>query len=398
MTMSPLDDIRVLDLTQALAGPYCTQLLGDLGADVIKIERPNEGDQARGWGPPFLAGQSAYFLGSNRNKRGLALDLQRPRGQEVLWRLVEQADVLVHNVPRRATRAKLGIDETTLRARNPRLIYASVTGFGLTGPYAERPGYDVIAQGMSGTMALTGEPDGGPMRFPTPIADITTGIYCALGIVSALYARERTGQGQSIDTALLDSQITWLANIGSSFLATGEPPKKLGNLHPSIVPYQPFLAADKWIIVAVGTERLWARLLEVLEMPELAADPRYATNADRLAHRAALIPLLEWRFSQEPATYWLERLDRAGIPAGPINPVEEALTGEHVLARGMVVELDHPVAGLVRSLGNPIKLDGTPVAYRRPAPLLGQHTAEILTELGYTGEELARLRGEGVVG
>lgn len=398
MTRTALDGIRVLDLTQALAGPYCTQLLGDLGADVIKIERPNEGDQARRWGPPFLAGESAYFLGTNRNKRGLALDLQHPRGHEVLWRLVERADVLVHNVPREATRAKLGIDEATLRGRNPRLIYASVTGFGLTGPYAGRPGYDVIAQGMSGTMALTGEPDGGPMRFPTPIADITTGVYCALGIIAALYARERTGQGQSIDTALLDSQITWLANIASSFLATGEPPKKLGNLHPSIVPYQPFRAADKWIIVAAGTERLWQRLLELLEIPELGADTRFTTNADRLVHRDDLIPLLEQRFRQEPATVWLQRLEQAGIPCGPIQPVEEALADQHVLARGMVVELDHPVAGVVRSLGNPIKLSETPIAYRRPAPLLGQHTDEILAEVGYASDELARLRHEGVIG
>jgi len=398
VTMTALDGIRILDLTQALAGPYCTQLLGDLGADVIKIERPDEGDQARRWGPPFLAGESAYFLSTNRNKRGLALDLQHPRGREVLWRLVEQSDVLVHNVPRVATRMKLGIDETGLRARNSRLIYASVTGFGLTGPYAERPGYDLIAQGMSGTMALTGEPDGGPMRFPSPIADITTGVYCALGIVAALYARERTGQGQSLDTALLDSQVTWLANIASSFLATGEPPTKLGNLHPSIVPYQPFRTADKWIIVAVGTERLWRRLLEVIEVPELSADARFATNADRLAHRTDLVPLLERRFRDKPAASWLERLDQAGIPSGPINPIEEALADGHVLARGMVVELDHPVAGLVRSLGNPIKLGGTPVIYRRPAPLLGQHTAEILTDLGYTCDDVARLRAEGVAG
>src|SRR5690606_32548277 len=220
------------------------------------------------------------------------------------------------NVPRAVTREKLGLSEETLRARNPRLIYASITGFGLTGPYAERPGYDVIAQGMSGTMALTGEAGSEPMRFPTPIADITTGIYCALGIVSALYVRERTGVGQSIDSALLESQITWLANVASSYLATGVPPKKLGNLHPSIVPYQPFRAADKWIIVAAGTERLWQRLLEVLDMPQLGADPHFATTADRLAHRNGLVPLLEARFRQESAAYWLERLEQAGIPSG----------------------------------------------------------------------------------
>lgn len=398
MTSSALDGIRVLDLTQALAGPYCTQLLGDLGADVIKIERPGEGDQARGWGPPFLAGESTYFLGTNRNKRGLALDLQHPGGREILWRLVEQSDVLVHNVPREETRVKLGLDEARLRTQNPRLIYASITGFGLTGPYAGRPGYDVIAQGMSGTMALTGDPEGGPVRFPTAIADMTTGIYCALGILAALYARERTGQGESIDTALLDSQVTWLANIASSYLATGEPPKKLGNLHPSVAPYQPFRTADAWIIVGAGTERLWRRLLEVLDLPELAGDSRFETNADRLVHLPELIPVLEARFRQKPAAFWLQQLDRAGIPCGPINPIEDALADEHVLARGMVVELEHPLAGLVRSLGNPIKLGNAPVTYRRPAPLLGQHTGEILTELGYTQDDLARLQREGAIG
>ncbi|MFQ5858120.1 MAG: CaiB/BaiF CoA transferase family protein [Anaerolineae bacterium] len=393
----PLAGILVLDHTTALAGPYCTQLLGDLGADVIKIERPGEGDQARGWGPPFVGGESAYFLGTNRNKRGITLDLSTPAGREVLRQLLERADVLVHNVPRESSRQKLGLDEENCRTINPRLIWASITGFGNTGPYAERGGYDVMIQGMSGTMHLTGEPHSAPIRFPTPIADITTGIYTALAIVSALFARECTGEGQAIDNALLDSQVTWLANIASGHLATGEQLKRLGNAHPNIVPYQPFPTADGWIIVAAGNERLWARLIELLEWPELGDDPRFATNADRLCHRDVLVPMLAERFRQRSTREWLDQLDKARMPAGPINTPEEALRDEHLLARGMIVELEHPAAGLVRSLGNPMNLSATPVTYRRPAPMLGEHTAEILAELGYAANEIDQLRDEEVI-
>ncbi|MFQ5865278.1 MAG: CaiB/BaiF CoA transferase family protein [bacterium] len=393
----PLCGIFVIDHSSALAGPYCAQLLGDLGAEVIKIERPDGGDQARGWGPPFVGGESAYFLGTNRNKRGMTLDLSKEAGGAVLQRLLQQADVLVHNVHRQVTRQKLGVDEEQCRALNPRLIWACISGFGNSGPYAERPGYDVIAQGMSGTMYITGEPENGPIRFPTAIADITAGIYTALAIVSALFTRERTGQGQAIDTALLDSQVTWLANIACNYLATGEDVKKLGNAHPSIVPYQPFPTADGWIIVGVGSERLWKRLVEVLAWPELGDDPRYATNADRLRHRDELVPLLAEHFRKYSANEWLDKLEAAGIPAGPINTPEAILNDEHLLARGMIVELEHPVLGAIRSLGNPIKLSNTPVSYRRPPPLLGEHTTEILTELGYDKSEIDRLQKKGVV-
>jgi len=392
-----LSGILVIDHTTALAGPYCTQLLGDMGAEVIKIERPGTGDQSRGWGPPFVAGESAYYLGANRNKRGMTLDLGTAAGREVLQRLLGRADVLVHNVPRQRSRRKLGLDEDSCRTFNRQLVWASITGFGNTGPYAGRPGYDVIAQGMSGTMHATGEPNSGPMRFPTPIADITAGIYAALAIVAALYARERTGEGQSIDTALLDSQVTWLANLASNHLVTGQPIQKLGNAHPSIVPYQPFPTADRWILVAVGSERLWNRLMELPDLKDLRHDSRFATNSLRLANRDEVVRLLAERFRRQSASEWLDRLETAGIPCGPINTPEEALHDEHLLSRGMVVELRHPAIGRLRALGNPMKLSSTPVSYRRPPPRLGEHTTEILAELGYEPGEIENMKNSGIV-
>lgn len=392
-----LSGILVLDHTSALAGPYCTQLLGDLGADVIKIERPDGGDQSRGWGPPFVGKDSAYFLGTNRNKRGITLNLRFSEGREIMDALLKKADVLVHNVPRKSSREKIGLDEAHCKALNDRLIWASISGFGNSGPYAEQPGYDVIAQGMSGTMFLTGEADDPPIRFPTPIADITAGIYTALAIVTALFARERSGKGQSIDTALLDSQVVWLANIASNYLATGDTPKKIGNAHPSIVPYQPFPASDGWIIVGVGSERLWERFLKLLDWPELSADDRFRTNADRLNNREILVPMLAERFRQNNCAEWIEQLKAAGIPCGPIYSPSQALADEHVLARGMIVNLEHPLLGMIRSIGSPLNLSDTPVNYRQPPPLLGEHTSEILSELGYSSAMQAKLQEKGVV-
>ncbi|RMF60133.1 MAG: CoA transferase [Calditrichaeota bacterium] len=393
----PLEGITVLEHTTALAGPYCAQLLGDLGADVIKIERPGSGDQARGWGPPFIGEVSAYFLGTNRNKRGMTLNLAHQEGREILHQLVKSADVLIHNVPREKTRRKLGLDAETCCRLNPRLIWASISGFGNTGPYAEKAGYDVIAQGMSGTMAVTGEPDHGPIRFPTPIADLTAGIYTAFAIVAALFAREKTGKGQCIDSALLDAQVSWLANIASNYLATGEPIRKLGNAHPSIVPYQPFPTADDWIMVGAGSESLWERLLDTLGLPELKDDPRFRDNAARLKHRDELIPILEKAFRKAPAREWIQKLEEKGIPVGPINPPEKALEDPHVLEREMIVEIEHPLLGRLRSLGNPMKLSDTPVTYRLPPPLLGEHTEAILKELGFDAKTISRLKADGVV-
>jgi len=391
--MPPLDGIRVLDMTEALAGPFCAMLLGDLGADVLKIERPGSGDMSRGWGPPFVGDQSAYFLSVNRNKRSLTLNLRQPEAQKILHRLAQQADVFVVNQPSLESLRKLGADPDTLRSLNPRLVYGAISGYGMTGPYAGQGGYDVVAQAQSGLMALTGEPDQGPMRYPTPLSDATAGVYSVIGILSALLVRERTGLGQFVDTALLDSQVAWLTNIAGGYFATGQRPQKLGNAHPNIVPYQPFQARDKYIIVAVGTERLWERFCQALEIAEtIGKDPRFAANPDRLAHRAELVQMLGQIFCQRDAEYWLERLRAADIPCGPINEVDEILNDPQIQARGMIVELQHPVVGLVRSLGNPVHLSDTPVDYRLPPPMLGQHTRQVLEQLGYSANDIERLR------
>lgn len=395
---SALDDIHVLDMTEALAGPFCTMLLGDLGADVLKIERPGVGDMSRGWAPPFVGDESAYFLSVNRNKRSLTLNLKHPEAQAILRRLVQQADVFVVNQPSLDSLRKLKADPDTLRNLNPRLVYCAISGYGMTGPYAGQGGYDVVAQAQSGLMALTGEPDQGPMRYPVPLSDATAGVYSIVGILSALLARERTGLGQFIDVALLDGQMAWLTNVAGAYFATGQRPKKLGNAHPNIVPYQPFKARDKFLIVAIGTERLWERFCQALEIAEsIGRDPRFATNSDRLHHRAELISLLEQVFITRDAEFWLEQLRAADIPCGPINEVDETLNDPHIRARGMIVELPHPMVGLVRSLGNPVHLSDTPVSYRQPPPTLGQHTIQVLAELGYAVAEIERLKAAGAV-
>lgn len=397
--MQPLTGIRILEMTEALAGPFCAMMLGDLGADVIKVERPGAGDMTRGWAPPFVGAESAYFLSVNRNKRGITLNLKAPAAQEILHRLVADADVFMVNQPSLDSLRRLRADPDTLRGINPRLVYCLISGFGLTGPEAGQGGYDVVAQARAGLMALTGEPDMGPIRFPVPLADATCSLYCMIGILSALMARERTGQGQVLDVALLDSQLAWMTHVAGAYFATGERPKKIGNAHATIVPYQPFRAKDrKYLTVAVGTERLWARFCQALDIAEtVGADPRFATNPDRIRNRGALIPLLEQAFLAQDAAFWLARLRAADIPCGPINEADEALNDPQIIAREMIVEQLHPTAGPVRSVGNPVHLSDTPVSYRLPPPTLGQHTGEVLAGLGYSPAAIAALQEMGAV-
>lgn len=381
--MNALENIRVLEMTEALAGPYCAMLLGDLGADVIKIERPNIGDQARQWGPPFLQGESAYFLSVNRNKRSLTLDIKSEEGLRVLHQLIERADVFITNIPRIESLKRARIDYDTLRDMNPRLIYSAISGYGHTGPKAGRGGYDVVAQGEAGLMAITGGPNDGPMRFPASMADISAGIYSMIGILTALYAREKTGKGQLVDVALVDSQVTWLANIAGSYFATGQRPKKIGNEHPTVTPYQPVRCKDKMIIIAVGTEPIWQKFCKLLGIEEtLMLDPRFSTNPVRNQHRAELIPLLEKILVERNADDWIAQFVANEIPAGQINFPDEILCDAQLRAREMIVELEHPLIGVVKSLGNPIHLSATPPTYRRYPPRLGEHNAEILEWLG----------------
>ncbi|MEA3338084.1 MAG: CaiB/BaiF CoA-transferase family protein [Chloroflexota bacterium] len=394
-----LTGIKVVDLTQALAGPTCTMYLGDMGADVIKVERPGSGDMSRDYGPPFIDGESAYFLSINRNKRSLTLNYRKPEGLRILHRLIDEADVFVNNLPRQASLEKYGLSAETCLARNPRLIHLSITGFGRTGPYADRSGYDVVAQAMSGTMDLTGEADQPPLRFPVAIADITAGLFGLISVLGALYARERTGKGQAIDTSLLETQLTWLSYVAGSYFATGEQPAKLGNLHPSITPYQPFKTADgRWIIVGVGSDRLWQAYCKVIGAEDtLMNDPRYATNSARNENRPTLLPLLEEIMGKKPADHWLAELQEAGIPGGPINTVEEILADPQIAARRMIVELNHPVVDLAKSLAFPARFSDTPITYRLPPPLLGEHTDQVLTALDYSPGEIERLHQAGVV-
>ncbi|HEY7364756.1 MAG TPA: CoA transferase [Methylomirabilota bacterium] len=381
MRPGALDGLRVLDLTSQLSGPYCTMLLGDLGADVVKVERPGHGDEMRA-GAPHLAGESAPFMTVNRNKRSVVIDLKSPDGLAVARRLATQAEVVVENW-RPGTAARLGLGYATIRDVNPRVIYCSISGFGQTGPYAGRGGFDRVAQGMSGVMSINGEEDGPPLPLPLPVADIGTGMFGALAILAALQARARTGQGQAIDTSLLETPIAWSVYEAASFFATGEVPARLGPGHRTNAPYQAFRTADGWINIGGGSPTFWPLICRVVGADGLVDDPRFTTPALRVQHRKALEALLEARFRTAPTAAWLERLEQVGVPAGPILNYAEVFADPHVQQREMAVEVDHPQAGRTRVLGIPYKLSATPGSIRRPAPRLGQHTVEVLREAGY---------------
>jgi crotonobetainyl-CoA:carnitine CoA-transferase CaiB-like acyl-CoA transferase len=397
--MSVLEGIRVVELTEALAGPYCAMMLGDLGADVIKVERRESGDQSRSWGPPFVGSESAYFLATNRNKRSLSLDYDQPLGAEILHRLLATADVFLINQRNLASMKRRGLDAETICARYPRLIFCAISGYGHSGPRSGLAGYDIIAQAQAGIMSFTGEPEGEPIRYPIAIADMICGLYSALGILAALLAREKTGAGQALDMALFDSQLTLLINAGSNYLNAGDSPQRWGNAHPSIVPYQVFPGGDgRHFVAAIGTDALWQRFLRVIHATEtLGADARFRTNALRTKNRQALIPALCTIFAKAPADEWLSRLTAEDIPASAIQTVGEALHDPQALARGLVVEIKHPTLDIVRSIANPVRLSSTPVLYRLPPPLLGEHNHEILQSLAYSNPQIAHAVSQGAV-
>ncbi len=394
---SPLAGIRVLDLSRVLAGPYCTMLLGDLGAEVIKVERPGAGDDTRAWGPPFAGGESAYYLCANRNKKSITVNLKSAAGQEIIRHLAQVSDVLVENF-KVGELVELGLGYSHLKTLNPGLVYCSITGYGQTGPDSDLPGYDFIIQGRGGVMSITGEPTGEPMKVGVAVVDITTGLFAANAIQAALLARVRTGQGQAIDISLLDTQVAWLANVASNYLVSGQRPGRFGNGHPTIVPYQSFRARDGFFCLAVGNDGQWQKLCRMLGHQELATDLRFATNPARVQHRNELVAVLQEIFLTQDIAFWLCELAAAGIPCGPVQAIDQVFADPQVLARDMVWTVPHPTAGEVRLTGSPLKLSETPVAYYTHPPLLGEHTDEVLTSLlDYSAEEVAQLRAEGII-
>ena len=392
----PLAGIRVLDLTRALSGPFATMILGDLGADVIKVEDTWHGDDTRRWGPPFQGDDAAYFLSINRNKRGLSVNLKAPEGREIAQLLAKGSDILMENF-RPGTAARLGLGYEELSRQNPALIYASISGYGQTGPSAGLPGYDAVAQAVSGMMSVTGEAGGEPVRSGTSLADVGAGMWALIGILAALHARHATGRGQLIDISLLDGQVAWLTYVAGKYFATGVTPGRHGSAHESLAPYQVFPTADDPLMVAVGSDGLWQRFTAATGLDELTSDPRYATNPDRVTNRGTLIPRITKALAARGCAEWTSRLGAAGVPAGPVNTVPAALEQPQVAAREMVVELEHPVAGMLRMLGTPLKLSAQPAGIRRPPPVLGQHTDEILAEAGYSAGRIAELREAGVI-
>ena len=401
----PLDGIKVFDLTRVLAGPHCTQILGDLGAEVIKVERPGSGDDTRGFAPPYQSNdkgeqtsESAYYTGANRNKRSITINLSTPEGQALAKKLMADCDILVENF-KTGTLERYGLGYDQLKSEFPRLIYCSVTGFGQSGPYAERPGYDGLIQAMGGVMSLTGVPDGEPMKVAVPICDLMAGMYATVGILAAVRHQSETGEGQFIDIGMLDTHIGWLANQGMNYLATGENPDRIGNMHPNILPYQVMPTADGYIVLSVGNDPTFERFCKLAECEELLEDERFQTNAARVSNRDFVTKTLNEITSNKSSEWWLTELEKEKIGCGPINNLDQVFADPHVKARDMVVEMDHPAMGNkpIKLIANPIKLSKTPPTYREAPPLLGQHTDEILGEAGLSIDEIAKLKENGTV-
>lgn len=393
--MQPLQNIRVLDLSRVLAGPYCTMVLGDLGAEVVKVEPP-EGDETRAWGPPFAGGESAYYLCVNRNKRGMVVNLKTEEGRSILREIALQSDVLVENF-RPGTLKKFGLDFETLHEIHPRLVYCSISGFGQTGTLRDKPGYDFMIQAMGGIMSITGEPEGEPMKVGVAAADLFAGQNAVISILAALQARTITGEGQYIDIALFDSQLGWLANVASNFLISGKNPKRYGNAHANIVPYQSFQASDGWFVVAVGNDKQFEALCRVVELPELSSNTKFATNSARVENREGLIFILKPIFIKKTVDEWLSLIGEQ-FPCGPINTFDQVFSMPHVREREMLVEMEHPTIGALPLVGSPLKMGGTPVEYRLPPPLMGEHTRDILKDiLGFSDEKVAALTENGCI-
>ncbi|TMA65728.1 MAG: CoA transferase [Deltaproteobacteria bacterium] len=393
----PLDGIRVLDLTRVVAGPYCSMFLGDLGADVVKVEQPDTGDDTRGWGPPFAGGESAYFLSINRNKRSLALDLKSKRAVELLRQLIKVADVVIENF-RPGTMERFGLAEQDLRKLNPRLIYASLTGFGANGPMSDWPGYDLIVQAWGGLMSITGTPDGEPVKVGVAIIDLVAGLMLGKAVTAALFAREKIGVGQRIDTSLLEAEVASLINVGSNYLVGGKVPTRWGNAHPNIVPYQNFKTADGYLVIGVASEVIWKRFCQAIGRPNLTDDARFANNSLRVENRTKLIALLSEVFLQRDNETWFKLLTAAEVPCSPVQTIDQVFQAPQVLHRDMVMEIEHPTAGTVRMAGIPVKFSVTPASLRLPPPLLGEHNEAILSNwLGMSAEAIDELKKEKII-
>jgi len=387
----------VIDLTRVLSGPYCTMQLGDMGAEVIKVEQPGKGDDTRAFAPPYQGDQAAYFLSVNRNKKSITLDMKSEAGKEVLWRLIDKADILVENF-RPGAMDRLGFGYAAVKKRRPAMVYASISGFGASGPQKDRPGYDVIVQGEAGIMDITGPRDGAPYKVGTAVADLVSGLYAVQGILAALYAARSTGQGQHVDISMYEAMASLLTFNAGIYFATGDTPRRRGNEHPTIVPYETFQAADGWINLGVANDDLWRRFCNAAETPDLVDDPRFAKAADRVRNREVLVPLVRSLIRERTRDDWMTRLDKAGVPSGAIRTVGEVCDSELLKARGMIARMEHASAGVVKAVKNAVRLSGTPLdAYTAP-PQLGEHTREVLTGLlGYSAAEMEKLAGEGVV-